>query len=95
MSAAVAVKRSNVEHVLRHGGVLARAAGWRGRRTELRVSVRWDGTARTYDLREWYTDGETWLPGRLGMNGLCGAELRRLLALLSVAVPHLPRRGRR
>lgn len=91
MSAApIAIDRK----ALTAGGILASVDRYRGHSSELRLSVRVEESRRRYDLREWYADGRgEWRPGRLGMSGLSGSEIRSLLRLLQSVVVILPRRG--
>lgn len=76
------------------GGVLAQVP-W-GSRRELRVTVRrsrGERGDRRYDLREWWQDAAgSWCPGRRGINGLCGADLRKLTKLLGAVCELVPRR---
>lgn len=81
---------------LERGGVLVRMSGYRGRRSELRLAVRIEdgGRRRKYDIREWYDPGTgEWLPGRHGISGLAGSDLRALLRLLQAGAVVIPSRG--
>jgi hypothetical protein len=78
---------------LESGGTIAVLPGWRGQRTELRVSVTCDGARgrRRYSVREWFADDYgDWYPGRKGVSGLSGSELRGLIAVLTAAASVLP-----
>lgn len=77
-----------------HGGTLACIPGYRSARSELRLAVRIEADRRRYDVREWFEDefGE-WRPGRHGISGMAGAELRKILRLLEAAAVVIPKRG--
>lgn len=77
---------------LDYGGVLLAVPS--GRHVELRVTVAiGDGGRRRFHVREWFRAADaTWRAGRRGMNGLSGADLRRLAAVLEVAGAVAPSR---
>jgi hypothetical protein len=80
---------------LEHGGVLVRLVGYRGPRSELRLALRIEADRRRYDLREWYEHSPgDWRPGRHGISGLAGADLRALVRLLRAAAVVIPQRRR-